>query len=875
MTRTLWRGLLLLVITIVAGPFLLGAGPGGQETQPAADDPVRVFYVEQAGAVQSGDPVRRALTLSDQVELTGDLNQAAAIVVYNAWPPAQVISAVRDRGLGIVLFIGPQLDTQLVALGELGLGWGGSWGTDPVSAEAAPGLTDPLLEQIAWNSAPQIKARSAIVGTNGESPLETLVQTEADHEPILARMQVGLGRVYVLTPWVTRDGAHNPDLLEWPYWNYLVYHLVVRAANGTPLAYAEYPASPVPHAPQQASIVAALAVMLGGTGWAFLWIRRYSHRHPELLDHIVANAERYNRLQQTPWEEVGFHRPLAGFLFLVAVGLVMFVVIMIYQQYILYGELLDSAQARGAWSLITTFFTTFWLLFDWGTGTAFVKFFAEYRVDNPRQGIQYAQLYVWWQAITGTIQLGLVVLIAALIVPHTGYAFMSYYLILHAMIQFPGFLTVFQNAFRAYQKQDYDQILNLLLFLAPILIQSAAVYLFIRWGADNPVFGESMGGVFGLGVGAYLTQVLVFVVGYLLLRRLGYSARVLFMAHFDRKTLVSALRFGTPITVAGIAGGLGYTVQTILVATYILNWTEVQGNWDVVSPQGLLLAYSAVAGLYYGLMPAISEAFNHGRMALTRYYVAQGFKYGGLFSAFIASALIGVGDRFILGALGQDYQRAAGLMVVMALWGMIQFPAWFADRLQEGTGRPDLQMWLLIMEQTVRIVLMLLLVPSLQLTGLILAYVVALPLKNVVAWWINRRLILPFRIYWWQTAVAPFLAGLVNWALLRALGNALGGDAINQINSVLLFFVALLPSLPVFLFFDGLFGGWDNAGLVELRRAAALSSLGKPIAWLIYYTSLLGARLSPLHGRFPLDVHDSAQVEAATLTGERVSLVRP
>jgi hypothetical protein len=272
-------------------------------------------------------------------------------------------------------------------------------------------------------------------------------------------------------------------------------------------------------------------------------------------------------------------------------------------------------------------------------------------------------------------------------------------------------------------------------------------------------------------------------------------------------------------------------------------------------------------------MPAISEAFNHGRMTLTRYYVAQGFKYGGFFSAFIASALIGAGDRFILGALGEDYRRAAGLMLVMALWGMIQFPAWFADRLQEGAGRPDLQMWLFILEQTVRILLMFLLMPGLQLTGLILAYIIALPIKNVLAWWLNNRLILPFRIYWWQTAAAPLLAGTANGFLLRSLGTTLGGDEINQIMSVFLLFIALLPSLPVFCFFAAFFGGWDDAGLAELRRAAGLSSLGKPIAWLIYYASALGARLSVLHGRFPIDLHDEAQMEARGLTKARVTLV--
>jgi O-antigen/teichoic acid export membrane protein len=868
MRRALWYGLALALI--LALPFLLGAG--AKDAPSTTTTVTNVYYVRQAGAAQEDDPVLRALTLTDRLQVVQDLEQAQAIVVYNARPSSQEISAVRERGLGMVLFVGPQLDSQLAALSELGLGWGGGWGAEAVTVEPVPEVRDPLLEQVAWTSAPQVKGRSLVVGV-GEARLEALVQTEEDHQLILGRVVAGTGTVYVLTPWATADQDHNPDLLDWPYWNYLVYHLALRAGGDTPLGYADYPGSPVPHAPQKAGFVLALGLMLAGTGSAFYGVRRYSQRHPEALDRIVADTRRYGKQQQSAWEQVGFHRPLAGFLFLVAVGLVLFIVVMIYQQAVLYGVLLKSAQARGVWSLITYFFNTFWLLFDWGTAIAFVKFFAERRVDDPRQGIKYAQIYVWWQAITGTIQLGAVVLAAAFIVPHTGYAFMSYYLILHALIQFPGFLTVFQSTLRAYQRQDYDQLLNLVFFLAPILIQSATVYLLSQWGEANPVFGPSMGGVFGLGVGAYLTQVVVFVAGYALLKRLGYNASVLFMAHFDRNLLLDTLKFGTPITIAGVVGALGYSVQMALVVKYVLNWTEVQGNWDVVSAQGLLMAYSAVAGLYMGLLPTISEAFNHGRLALTRYYVAQGFKYGGFFSAFIASALIGVGDRFILSVLGEDYQRAAGLMAVMGLWGMLQFPAWFSDRLQEGAGRPDLEMWLLIMEQTLRIVLMFLFMPSLQLAGMILAYLIALPVKNVVAWWANGRWILSFRIYWWQTAIAPLLAGGVNWMLLRLLGDAMGGQEINQIAGVLLFFIALLPSLPVYCFFTGFFGGWDDDGLAELRRAAGLSSLGKPIAWLIYRASALGARLGPLHGRFALDLYAEAQAEAQALTQARASLL--
>jgi hypothetical protein len=558
MTRSLWRGFVLLML--VAGPLLLGAGAFRDgDDDDGAHPSINVFYVEQAGGLQTEDPVLQALTLTDHLTLVDSLERADVIVVYNAWPSFQEISAVRDKGLGIVLFMGPQLDTQLAALGDLGLGWGGGWGTDPVSIEPVPKLSDPLLEQIAWTSAPQIKARSMVAGVTGGPELEALVQTEDGHDLVLGRATVGNGQVYIFTPWIPPDEAHNPDLLDW---NYLVYHLTVKAAGEEPLNYAAYPGSPVPHDQERAGLALVLGIMLVGTVGAFVLARRYSQGHPEALDHIVASVGRYRKLQQTAWDEVGFHRPLAGFLFLVAVGLVMFIVLMIYQQAVLYGTLLKSAQARGAWSLVTTFFATVWVLFDWGTGTAFVKFLAERRVDDPREGIKYAQFYVWWQAITGTVQLGLIVLIAAYVMPHTGYAFLSYYLILHALIQFPGFFNVFQNTFRAYQKQDYDQVLNLVLYLTPILVQSVSVLLLSQWGATNPVFGKSMGGVFGLGIGVYLSNVLVFVVGYILFKRLGFNASVLFMAHFDRDTVTSALRFGTPITIAGVAGGLGYTVQT-------------------------------------------------------------------------------------------------------------------------------------------------------------------------------------------------------------------------------------------------------------------------------------------------------------------------
>ena len=55
----------------------------------------------------------------------------------------------------------------------------------------------------------------------------------------------------------------------------------------------------------------------------------------------------------------------------------------------------------------------------------------------------------------------------------------------------------------------------------------------VAWGQSHPVFGIPMGGVLGLGLAAYAAEALTFLLGLWLYRRLGYNARLLFLAHFD------------------------------------------------------------------------------------------------------------------------------------------------------------------------------------------------------------------------------------------------------------------------------------------------------------------------------------------------------
>jgi hypothetical protein len=79
-----------------------------------------------------------------------------------------------------------------------------------------------------------------------------------------------------------------------------------------------------------------------------------------------------------------------------------------------------------------------------------------------------------------------------------------------------------------------------------------------------------------------------------------------------------------------------------------------------------------------------------------------------------------------------------------------------------------------------------------------------------------------------------------------------------------------LPSFPLYVFFYGLFGGWDDGTLGELKSAVALSGFMRPLAWTFWAATALGARLSPLHNRYAITIREAALREAKALTEERV-----
>jgi len=821
-----------------------------------AEPPPQVYYAGADGSVKT------ALELAE-FELVADLAAADVIVLNNALPDPEGIAARVQAGAGLVLILGADVTSEQLGL-LLGETPGLELRNDAISLQAdedAQGIGADVL----WSGAPQVRERVVLTGVSAV-PVVTAHERE---EVLLGYTMLGEGTLYIFTPFL--DGV-NTQIQEWPYYNYTLYNLVTRAAGREPVAFGRYPASPLPHARERVILYAVMGALFVLTWGAFVLVRRYSKAHPEALDTFVSGREEYlKREANTDWEQIGFHRTIGGFMFALMSGLLLFVPMVVYQNMILPVYILPSAQAMGMWGRVAALFPLVWSFFDMGTSVAHMKYFSEYRVRNPRKAIQYAQFYVWWQALTGSVQVVLVVTFASIYLPDTAYAILIWAIVSHTMIQIPGFYRIFTDSLSALQRADYNQILDIAMTMViPMVVQPIVISLLVWWGRSHPIFGPAMGGLLGMGVSAYAMEVVSFVFGWWLYRRIGYNARLLFMAHFDWDVAIQSLKYGVFLFLSGIFGGIGSSLQVIVIQSRIINTNEVLGNLGMAN--NFPYAYTVLQTLTATAMPAISEAISNGRRILSQYYAAMLYKFGGFISGFICAILLAVADRFIIGSSGRDFERAAVYVVPMLLIGALNFVPWIGTAIVYGADNTRFLTLLAAIDLVLSLGLNYLLVDRFQVYALIYTPLVVTLVNAALVYAINHRHSFPQRLYVWQTFAASALAGAVHFVWLRwVTGFIWQGD---EITSLLILLIALIASYPVYAFLYSVFGGWDDRTLDEFGRGTNLASFMRPMARLFYQASRLGARISPLHGRFPISIHDEAIAEARSLTEEKVALVR-
>jgi hypothetical protein len=144
--------------------------------------------------------------------------------------------------------------------------------------------------------------------------------------------------------------------------------------------------------------------------------------------------------------------------------------------------------------------------------------------------------------------------------------------------------------------------------------------------------------------------------------------------------------------------------------------------------------------------------------------------------------------------------------------------------------------------------------------------------RGLIAYFVADKYCFPQKIYFWQSLAAPVLAAGLHYLFLSAIAQFVWQK--DEISSIILFFIGLLPAMPIFFFFYALVGGWDDAGLDEVAEASQMTGFLYQVVNIVFVLpSKWGAKLSPLHNRFPITMRESAMAEAKLLTDQKVKLV--
>jgi O-antigen/teichoic acid export membrane protein len=850
-----------------------------QDAAAAAADPAPARDARPAVEIVGDGPARGKLAARIRLD---DAQRGGASLVWVVGPLDQarwsaLLARVRS-GTALIVLAG-----QASLPSQLGLGAFAARREDRCTLEPTTHAPAALKRWVIWPSAPQAGRR--LVPSPDSSWQRWLVSRGRPALPAVVSRRLGRGRVIV----ATLELAHgsNRDLLLWPYFNYTLHVLGALAREQTPMRYGAWPAAPLPGLSSLWIIGLLLGVAWLVTLVLFLRARRNSRAHPELLEDFFpaeavrvapSDAEDEHAGPDAPggggagkgggaWQSIGFARPLAGFLTLAGALFLLFVPFYWLTNIVVPNDVQPFPQARGMWDFAWEALQMVWFLFDAGTFVAFVKYFAEYRVKDPKEALRSAQFFVWWQILTGLVQVTLACVAAVVILPNTRYGYTSSFVMLVALGQYPGFFGVITFFFQAYQRFDYNIGLDLLSdWILRFVLMIPFVLLFRHWGAANPQYGEAFGAAVGIGVGFYVSSLVSFALGIWLYRRLGLSLRPLFMAHFDRATIKRMLWYGLRVVAGKFLFRAAQAIDKVMISLLLLNYTEWLGLKGQIH-YNLMFLFPVAYRFFETSMAALSESYGNGKRTLTQYYVVRFTQVGMLYAAIGCSLLLALGPLFVREAMDPQWARAADYLVIAALLGALFAPAWLSDMLQKGAGRPGLFAIVLGLEQAARIGLFALLIPTMQFTGFYLAILLTLVAKVIGGWIVNHLVILRLRLFLWQMFVAPALAGGATFGLWRLL--VLLWSPSGALSTSVLFFGAALAGFPLCFFFFGLAGGGDAAFADELDQASRMTGPLRPLTRLFHHAARAGFALSPLHGRFPVTISEQARVEAEQLQRQR------
>ncbi|NMC03995.1 MAG: hypothetical protein GYA24_02225 [Candidatus Lokiarchaeota archaeon] len=577
-------------------------------------------------------------------------------------------------------------------------------------------------------------------------------------------------------------------------------------------------------------------------------------------------SQTVHELAQKPdeWQNVGFHRPLAGLLYNI-----LFVIIaagfgIIFAVWFIPNVVFPFPQAMGYQDTVTNLFGLVFTLLDLGVGASLSRYVAAESLKNPRHALQYIQFFIWYQMFTGLGQTT-AISVWAIYLNMTGaehLVYLTWFVTIYSTVQYPGMLWVFNGSLEAFQQYHKAKLVGFIQIQVFENLLRITFILLGRWiGVQLPAIGEVMGATAGSLIGIYLREFCsALLSGHWLadvLRRIDPSLKVrdLFRVEFDRHIIKASLSYGVRAMAPALIFPIANFVAIMIITLELDNYASIMG---MVNLGTMLSQMVTTFGISIG--PTVGESWLNGKKRLTGYYIASSYKWTFTMGAFMVGLLFG--GATMLGIIaGSNFFLTAAIIQVAIFFKIADMFQALHDSIFTASGHAEYNIILIAIEQSVRVFLLWALIvwfPS-GWYSLVLSQGIGWGAKWLVGFILfNAKYFRTTTINVWQTFVAPSIGAVVEAIYVQLLVMYVYPILANAISPVPAAIVGVVIGIftgPFFIYFPVMtfFGGWDEGTLKVAEQAAAMAGPSKFLVNLIVKLSRSMTRISPLHNKFKID----------------------
>jgi len=583
------------------------------------------------------------------------------------------------------------------------------------------------------------------------------------------------------------------------------------------------------------------------------------------------------------WDEIGFHRPLAGFWHNLIYQIGVLIIPALVFSYLL-KVLYPFPESQGYKDAFTGIFVLIFRVFDLGTSSTISRFIADENIKNPGKMVQYIQYFIWYQAVTGLLQISAISVWALFYAPNTELAYGIWIMLVCITKQYPGFPGVFKGVLNALQMFNKKNTIEFVQGEGIQIFTEIGFVLLGKWyGSVNPAIGPILGIAIGATFGLYLDDVIAsFIAAYFLAKSLedyGITFKRLFMIEFDMDLVKQCLFFGVKMGLPGVIFASTQMISLALSLQYIPQYTTF------IALKGMAIKLVATTDrlVYQNFTPLYTEAYQNGKKKLCQYYNAHAYRFYMINTGFAVSImliLIAMFEQIFRGVGLDRYLLTLPFLIPALIYRAFRPYEKYPSNILVAAHRPN---QLLLINVSVELLKMLawyltivvFKVYSLGIGGVIYTLVLTeFPvkvLKVIISNLYIHKTIFKMEFMRWQTFGVPIIATAVLYSVFSGfktlvLDKLWAWSFWGTIIIAVLFLIILVFSFYFPL--TVLLGGWDDNSVRDLRMAVKMSGPSKvltiPMTYLVFKT----VKISKLHNKYKYDESEAFK-ELKELIAER------